>query len=118
MESKAVKRQRAYSSSGKLTDTKRLSFDLFRQGKDIDEIAAHRALRRSTIEEHLGHFIFSGEIGIHEIVSRDKLAAITRAIDENKDGLALSPVKQKLGDEYSYGEISAVLNHLKRLSEG
>jgi ATP-dependent DNA helicase RecQ len=118
MGSKAPRRQRTLSIANKLTDTKRISLQLFRQGKDMDEIAAERELKRSTIEEHLGHFVFSGEIGIHEIVNRDKLAAITRAIEENKNSLAISPVKQKLGDGYSYGEITAVMNYLRRMNEG
>ncbi|MEP7145163.1 MAG: DNA helicase RecQ [Ferruginibacter sp.] len=118
MESKAPKRQRLLNISTKPTETKRLSLQLFKTGKDINEIAAVRELKRSTIEEHLGHFIFTGEIGIHEIVNKEKLAAITKAIDENKNSLSIAPVKQKLGDGYSYGEITAVMNYLKRMGEG
>ncbi|MCW3090463.1 MAG: ATP-dependent helicase RecQ [Ferruginibacter sp.] len=117
MSAKAPKRQRMATVSNKSTETKLLSLRLFQQGRDIDEIAAHRELKRSTIEEHLGHFVFTGEIAINEIVSSDKQAAITKAIEENKNSLAISPVKQKLGDEYSYGEISAVMNYLRRMSE-
>jgi ATP-dependent DNA helicase RecQ len=117
MESKAPKRRRKVNVSNKSTETKRMSLQLFQDGKDINVIAAERELKRSTIEEHLGHFVFTGEIGIHEIVSRDKLAAITKAIEENKNSLAIAPVKQKLGDAYSYGEITAVMNYLKRMGE-
>ena len=78
---------------------------------------AERQLKRSTIEEHLGHFVFTGEIDINEIVSKDKLAMITKAIEENENSLAISPVKQKLGDAFSYGEITAVMNYLKRMGE-
>ncbi|MBC7888679.1 MAG: DNA helicase RecQ [Ferruginibacter sp.] len=118
MDSKAPKRQRMVSVGSKSTDTKLLSLQLFRDGKDINEIAARRGLKRGTIEEHLGHFVFSGEIGIDEIMGKDKLAAITKAIEENKNSLAISPVKQKLGDDYSYGEITAVMNYLRRMGEG
>lgn len=115
--SKAPRRQRTVTTVTKTTDTKRASLQLFKAGKDIDEIAMERELKRSTIEEHLGHFIYTGEIGIHEIVNRDKLVAITLAIEENKNSLAIAPVKQKLGDNYSYGEITAVMNYLKRMGE-
>lgn len=117
MSSKAPKRTRVVVSNSKPTETKLASLRLFQLGKDIDDIAMERQLKRSTIEEHLGHFIFTGEIGINEIVSRDKLAIITKAIEENKNSLAISPIKQKLGDDYSYGEISAVINYLRRMSE-
>lgn len=117
MEDKSPKRQRATKPVGKSTETRRISLQLFKQGKGIDEIAADRDLKRSTIEEHLGYFVFTGEIQINEIVSRDKLATITTAIEENKNSLAIGPIKQKLGDGFSYGEITAVMNYLRRMSE-
>ncbi len=118
MGSKAPKRLRMVSVSSKSTETKLMSLQLFRQGKDIDQIAAERELKRGTIEEHLGHFVFTGEINIHQIVSKDKLETITQAIVENKNSLAIAPVKQQLGDAYSYGEIIAVMNYLRRMREG
>jgi ATP-dependent DNA helicase RecQ len=117
MASKAPKRQRAVAVSTKPTETKKISLQLFQLGKDIDQIAADRQLKRSTIEEHLGHFVFTGEININEIVRKDKLPFIIKAIEENKNSLAIGPVKKSLGDEYSYGEISAVINYLKRMNE-
>ena len=114
---KAAKRQRKTGVNDKPTETKKISLQLFQRGIDIGEIAATRELKRSTIEEHLGHFVFTGEIAINEIVSREKLAAIIRAIEENKNSLAIAPVKQKLGEAYSYGEITAVMNYLRRMSE-
>ena len=117
MEVKAPKRQRAVAVSNKPTETKTISLQLFQLGKDIDQIAAERKLKRSTIEEHLGHFVFTGEININEIVRKDKLPAIIKAIEENKNSLAIGPVKKTLGEAYSYGEISAVINYLKRMNE-
>jgi ATP-dependent DNA helicase RecQ len=117
MDSKAPKRQRTVAVSNKPTETKKISLQLFQQGKDIDRIAAERQLKRSTIEEHLGHFVFMGEININEIVQKDKLAIIIKAIEENKNSLAIGPVKKSLGEAYSYGEISAVINYLKRMNE-
>ncbi len=114
---KGAKRQRKVGVTDKATETKQVSLQLFREGKDIDEIAAQRELKRGTIEEHLGHFVFSGEINIHQIVSKEKLAIIIKAIEENKNSLAISPVKQKLGDAYSYGEISAAMQYLRRMGE-
>ncbi|MEO8174876.1 MAG: RecQ family ATP-dependent DNA helicase, partial [Sediminibacterium sp.] len=118
MDSKAPRRQRTVSIGNRSTETKRISLQLFHAGKGINEIATQRELKRGTIEEHLGHFVFTGEISIDEIVSKEKLAVITKAIEENKNSLAIAPVKQKLGDTCSYGEITAVMNHLRRMNEG
>ncbi|MEO6228908.1 MAG: DNA helicase RecQ [Ferruginibacter sp.] len=116
--SKVVKqRTNKTFASDKATETKRISLQLFKSGRDIDEIAAMRELKRGTIEEHLGHFIFTGEISINEMVSKNKIAVITQAIEENKNSLAVAPVKEKLGDAYSYGEIKAVMQYLRRMSE-
>ncbi len=116
--SKVVKqRTKKVGSNDKATETKRTSLQLFQSGRDIDEIAAMRELKRSTIEEHLGYFVFSGEIAINEIVSENKIAVITQAIEENKNSLAIAPVKKKLGDAYSYGEITAVMQYLRRMNE-
>ena len=117
MDAKVPKRQRSAGVSSKSTDTKRQSLQLFQQGKDVNQICAERELKRSTIEEHLGHFVFTGEINIYEIVPREKVAVIIQAIEQNKNSLAIAPVKQKLGEEYSYGEITAVMNYLRRMGE-
>jgi ATP-dependent DNA helicase RecQ len=116
IDSKVRTRQKK-STADKTTETKLISLQLFQQGRDIAEIAAMRELKKGTIEEHLGHFVFTGEIAINEIVSKDKLATITKAIEENKNSLAIAPVKQKLGEAYSYGEITAVMNYMRRMTE-
>ncbi len=118
MSEKAPKRQRMVSQSTKPTETKIASLQLFQQGRDIDEIAAARGLKRGTIEEHLGHFVFTGEIDIYQLVSKNKLEVIKEAITGHKNSLAIGPVKQQLGDGYSYGEITAVINYLRRMKEG
>ena len=118
MEAKASKRQRPVSISSRHTDTKLASLQLFEQGNGIDEIAAVRGLKRPTIEEHLAHFVFTGEINISQVVTKEKQETITLAIAENKNSLAISPIKQKLGETYSYGEITAVMNYLRRMKEG
>ena len=91
------------------------SFQLFRDGKSIAEIARLRNLAASTIEGHLATFVKTGEIDLHELVSEEKAAVIMKALDELGDASGFSPVKEKLGDEYSYGEIRAVVNY--RLKE-
>jgi ATP-dependent DNA helicase RecQ len=117
MSEKGAKRGRKPNAPDRVTETKRLSLQMFQSGRSIDEIAVARELKRSTIEEHLGHFIFNGEVSINEIVNKDKVATIIKAIESNKNSLAIAPVKQKLGEHYSYGEISAVMQYLRRMSE-
>lgn len=93
------------------TDTKKLSFDLFKQGKTISEIAKERAFTTGTIEGHLAHYILSGEISVFEIVPKIKVAKIMAYLIQNPESSTVD-TKIALGDEVSYGELKAVLNHL------
>jgi ATP-dependent DNA helicase RecQ len=98
------------------TDTKRESFELFRSGKSVKEIAETRVLTVGTIEGHLAHFILEGELEIEEIVPKEKIPVIEEAIRVHGDSL-LASLKSVLGDEYSYGEIRAVVNFVKMKSQ-
>lgn len=92
-------------------DTKKVSFDLFREGKTVQEIAGLRGFTPATIEGHLSHFISSGEISVFDIVSKIKVAKIMAYIVQHP-GEGSSQIKLALGDDISYGELKAVMNHL------
>jgi hypothetical protein len=100
------------TGKAKKGDTQRMSLELFREGKSIAEIAKLRELATSTIEGHLAYFIPTGEIKITDIVPEEKIEPICKAIEETGSGFATSPVKEKLGDAFSHGEIRAVITYL------
>lgn len=103
-----VRRARAKrDKTGK--DTYHISLDRFRDGLSIAQIAAERGLAVSTIENHLARFISTGEVALDQFVSLDKVEPIRKAILRFNGAAALSPIKEFLGDGYSYGEIRAVL---------
>ncbi len=90
------------------TDTKLETFRLYKEGKTVAAIAAHRNFAPQTIEGHLAHFVQTGEIKIDELVSREKLILIEPAV-KNFDGGSITPVKQQLDDSISFGEIKLVI---------
>ena len=90
-------------------DTYSITLELFKTGNSIAAIAKARDLAVSTIETHLVRFIPSGEILLEDIVAAHKIEPIRQAILALNAGAATSPVKEYLGDEYSYGEIRAVI---------
>ncbi len=98
--------------SGK--DTYHVSLDMFRDGKSIPAIAKERNLGVSTIENHLARFIATGEVSLEQFVSIDKVEPIRAAILKFSESNALSPIKQDLGDNFSYGEIRAVMASMNR----
>lgn len=90
-------------------DTKLVSFNLYKEGKSIEEICGIRNFAPQTIEGHLAHYVSLGEIKIDELVSREKLVIIEPAIAEFESGVSLTTIKEKLGDAASFGEIKLVL---------
>ncbi len=86
-----------------------VSLDMFRSGLSISEIAGARELATGTIETHLVRFIPSGEVQLEDIVDAEKIEPIKDAISQINAGFAVAPVKEFLGEDYSYGEIRAVL---------
>jgi len=97
-------------------DTKKISFDLYKEGKSTDEIALERGLTQSTIEGHLAHFIGTGEIDVYNIVAKEKVGIITEFFQEKRPA-SLTEAKHALGDDISYSELRAVMKHLQFNSE-
>ncbi|MBL4716055.1 MAG: DNA helicase RecQ [Bacteroidia bacterium] len=97
-------------------DTHKETLGLFRSGKSIDEIMTIRNLKQFTIEGHLAQLILTDDVQVEELISSEKMATIQKAIDIHSD-IALNPIKEALGDGYSYAEIRAVVNHLKKDKE-
>ncbi|HVS92713.1 MAG TPA: DNA helicase RecQ [Mucilaginibacter sp.] len=95
------------------TDTRNESFALYRSGKSIQEIAAARGMVATTIESHLSYFIQTGEMDVLEMMKEEKIPAIKDAV-ESYGHEKLSPLKEVLGDDYSYGEIRAVISWMNR----
>jgi len=92
-------------------DTKKITYDLYQQGKSIKQIAKQRGLVSSTIEVHIAHYIKLGELNINDFVNQEKTATIEKAFDE-KGRKSLGIVKEYLGDDFSYGEIRMVFESL------
>lgn len=86
-------------------DTKEQTYLLYQEGKSIDEIAALRMLSRTTIEGHLAHYISLGKLPLSEFVSGEKARRIRALLPAT----SLTEVKEKLGDDISYGEIRMVM---------
>ncbi|MDR1896232.1 MAG: helix-turn-helix domain-containing protein, partial [Prevotellaceae bacterium] len=94
-----------------------ITLEMFRKGMDMEDIAVERNLAQSTIEGHLTAFVKTGEILIHELMSEEKVKIIQPLVENFNEQSSLSEIKQKLGDEFSYGDIKAVINHLTYLSK-
>lgn len=95
------------------TDSKVVSYELYKAGKSIEEIAAERGFATTTIEGHLSHFIGTGELDIKDLVEEVKIQAIAEYLQQHESAL-LGEAKAALGDDYSYGELRMVQKYLER----
>jgi hypothetical protein len=108
---KEKKETKEKTTAKKKGNTYAESYKLYKEGKTIIAIAKERELTVTTIENHLAKFVASGEIKIDELVSREKFILIESAI-KNFDGSSITPVKQQLGNDISFGEIKLVMAKL------
>ena len=91
-----------------------VSFELFKSGHSIEEIALERGMTVSTIETHLGKYIETGDIEIQDIISKDKIDQISEYYLSNPLS-GIGQAKETLGDGISYSEIRFFLRHLAYL---
>ena len=89
-------------------DTQSESFRLYKDGLSIPDIAKTRNLTVGTIETHLSGFVRCGDIRVEELVEPKNLALIRSAL-EGFNGGSITPVKEKLGNGVSFGEIRLVM---------
>jgi uncharacterized protein YpbB len=97
-------------------ETHRISLQMFREGKNIRQIAEERGMVAGTIETHLLKFLTTGEIELKDLVTEEKAAKIREVISELGD-TGSAALKEKLGTNFSYNEIRAVLMDYKRQTE-
>ncbi len=96
------------------TPTAEISFELFKQGKSVEEIAGERGFVEGTILGHLCQFIETGEIDAAKIIDGEKLKNIIKVHEAGHE--KSSEIKAVLSDDYSYGEIKVALAHIRSLA--
>jgi ATP-dependent DNA helicase RecQ len=92
----------------------RRTWELFRAGLEIDQIAAQRGLAPSTIVQHVSELVAAGEIeDIARWVDDLTLARIRKATDGAAIG-PLAPLREALGDAVSYEQLHLARAYLNR----
>ncbi len=93
--------------------SKEISFELFKNGKSIIEIAKERDYVKTTIESHLAYFVGTGDLELNQFVSIEK-ANIISDYYKNNSVTGLGEVKNAVSDDITYSEIRFVQSYLKR----
>ncbi|WOC40949.1 helix-turn-helix domain-containing protein [Polaribacter sp. HL-MS24] len=88
--------------------TKQVTFELFRSGLSIKEIAKERSLTTGTIESHLASYIPSGDVDVLELIPVKKYKELLKAIEET-DFKNLTELKEKVSKKFTFMELRMVL---------
>ena len=87
------------------------SFAMFKEGKTIAEIAKAQGFVVSTIENHLGRYVESGEIKIAELLDNETVNTIMAYYKEH-DTESLGAAKAALPEAITYSQLKLVRHHL------
>jgi hypothetical protein len=96
--------------------SRRDTLEMFLAGQTLADIAAARGLAVTTIESHLAESVGEGELELSSFLPDEKINRILPAVKEMGIN-ASAPIKARLGDEISWGEIRAVQQYWKRQLE-
>jgi hypothetical protein len=115
IESSSIPQSAERHTAKEKKDTRLISFNLYKDGKTVEQIARERDMAVSTIEGHLAHYVGTGELSVDDFVPADLTALIAENIDEND--FRMGPVKSALGDQISWSELRYVMKHLEFLKK-
>ena len=96
------------SAKSSLSDSEAETVDMLNEGMSITEIAATRRIAQSTVRRHVVAALESGaDIELSRLVETARAETIAAVFNElGMD--RLTPVRERLGDEYSYEELDFV----------
>ncbi|MBN8565184.1 MAG: helix-turn-helix domain-containing protein [Flavobacteriales bacterium] len=80
------------------------TYELWQQNMSIDEIAKARVLTKNTIYGHFTKLIQAKTVSVHDLLPEDKISELNALFEGYKEE-SLSPLKEKVGDLYSWEEL-------------
>ena len=88
------------------------SYQMFKAGNSIEEIANIRNLAINTIQNHLVNFVTVGTIKPSQLMNTNKIEPILE-IAKSQSIISLKAIKEELGEDYSYFEIHIAIAYYK-----
>ena len=113
MEVKPAKRERKEKNNDVKTDTKLVSYTMYKEGKNVTEIAATRSMTPDTILGHLSYWISTGELDINELMTAKKQITIKQAIEKYGTESLKIIVDNNVEFGVTYGDVRMVMAGMK-----
>lgn len=89
-------------------ETYKITLSMYLQGKNIREIAQERGMALSTIERHLAKLVESEQLTAEQIIGEEKVRQIINTALQLQTS-QFTPIKESLGENYSFGDIKIAL---------
>ncbi|PVW13957.1 helix-turn-helix domain-containing protein [Marixanthomonas spongiae] len=99
-------------AKSRVSETKKISFKLFKEGMSIAEIAAERGFTTGTIEGHLSGFIRTGDLMASDLMPELKYKEL-REIMETTPFEGFKQLKDQVDDTFSYMDLRFVFNEME-----
>lgn len=87
------------------TPTREISYNLYKQGMTLEQIAAERGLVKDTIAGHLASYVKEGKIGLRALISSAHEKKIRDFMKAHPELEHFSEIKEALGAGIDYYEI-------------
>ncbi|MGQ1891465.1 helix-turn-helix domain-containing protein [Thermophagus sp. OGC60D27] len=97
-------------------NTREITFQLFKKGKSIEEIAAERHLTVGTVYNHFCHYVRNGEVNVFQFVPSEKVKPVVEWLEKNKVE-SLSEIKKHFGEKISWDELRLIISHMAYLKD-
>jgi ATP-dependent DNA helicase RecQ len=99
----------------KKSDTALETYELFKEGKTVEEIAEIRGLKPNTILAHLEKLYHDGkDIDIYRLISKDDVAKVAKAKTELQDPEGLKPYFEYFEEKVEYSTIRLALSVIEK----
>jgi uncharacterized protein YpbB len=89
---------------------------LFREGFTVEEIAKHQLMPIKEVENHIAHFVATGDLNVLSVTPKPKLIEILKAYHKLGDS-SLTALRKALGDDFNFLEIRSAINYWKRVNK-
>ena len=97
----------------KKTPTAEITYNLYANGKTIDEIAAERGMTKETVIGHLATNIKQGKIDVKKLVPANHIKRISDCVAQYPKLVLLREIREKVGEDIPYKDIHLVLASIK-----
>lgn len=112
IEKKPKKKREPKKNNAKTSGTFATTFELYKDGNNVEEIAKIRNLSINTIQNHLANFVAIGKIEADELMDMSKIEPIIE-IAKAQSIQSLKAIKDELGEGFSYFEIHIAVAYYK-----